>query len=70
MNITQSPITQSSYAYDVKTSHELTGQDIEICENTPWLNNNHTAYVEQHGLPEEHADESLWKAALHKVLKY
>ncbi|XP_071158306.1 secretin receptor-like isoform X2 [Mytilus edulis] len=59
LNITQSPITQSSYAYDVKISHELTGQDIEICENTPWLNNNHTAYVEQHGLPEEHADESL-----------
>lgn len=55
----RSPMTQNSFAYDLKSNQTVTNQDIEINENTPWLNNNHTAYVEQHVPPFDQADERL-----------
>ena len=55
----RSPMTQNSFAYDLKSNETVTNQDIEINENTPWLNNNHTAYVEQHVPPFDQADERL-----------
>jgi hypothetical protein len=36
-------MTQNSFAYDLKSNETVTNEDIEINENTPWLNNNHTA---------------------------
>lgn len=62
----RSPMTQNSFAYDLKSNETVTNQDIEINENTPWLNNNHTAYVEQHVPPFDQADERLWIYIQHK----
>lgn len=55
----RSPITQTTTCdFEGKSTNIVTENDIEIAETTPWLNNNHTALVEQH-VNSEHADESL-----------